>query len=142
MPVIIALILIAAIYLFGSVQMTGTDRPPAPTPQIDKMALAIANAEGSPADWNNPGDLTIAFGYPTLGTMNSAGVLKFATSADGWNALYHQLSLIVSGGSRYTLSDTIGTFGNGYSGGDPNWAVNVANYLGVTTDTPLGDVLA
>lgn len=121
---------------------TPPNMPPAPSPQIAQVAQAIARAEGSPVEWNNPGDLTISFGYPTLGTANSAGVLKFTNAADGWNALYKQLLAIVNGGSRYTLQDTIATFGNGYSGGDPNWAVNVASFLGVTPDTPLGDILA
>lgn len=115
--------------------------PPAPSPQILSMALAIQAAENSPAEWNNPGDLTASFGYPTVGVANSAGVLKFQNCMDGWNALYKQLGAIVNGTSRYSLQDTLATFGMGYSGGDPNWAQNVASKLGVTIDTPLGDLL-
>lgn len=116
-------------------------RPTAPSPQIDAMALAIQKAEGSKSSWNNPGDLTKSFGFATTGVANSAGVLIFATSDDGWNALYAQLSAIVNGNSHYTLDTTLADFGSGYSGGDPNWAVNVANALGVGTDATLGDVL-
>lgn len=116
-------------------------QPPAPTPQIGNVANAIAKAEGSNTDWNNPGDLTLSFGFPVAGIANSAGVLKFVNCADGWNALYQQLQLIISGGSRYSLSTSIADFGAGYSGGDPNWAKNVSAALGVSPDTPLGAVL-
>lgn len=118
-----------------------TPQPPAPSPGIGAVANAIAYAEGSNPAWNNPGDLTASFGFPTTGTVNSAGVLAFASCADGWNALYAQLQLIIQGGSRYSLADTIRSFGQGYSGGDPNWATNVSAQLGVSPDTPLSGVL-
>ena len=105
------------------------------------MAQAIANQENSESDWNNPGDLTASFGYPTLGVAISAGVLKFKNCSDGWNALYAQLSAIVNGQSRYTTNTTLADFGFAYSGGDPNWAKNVASDLGVDTSTTLGEVL-
>lgn len=116
-------------------------QPPAPSPQIGQMAAAIAQAEGSNPAWNNPGSLTASFGYATTGVGNSAGVLIFATCTDGWNALYAQLSAIVSGNSRYGLDTTLASFGMSYSGGDPNWAKNVASLLGVSTNTTLGSVL-
>lgn len=141
MELILALLLVAALYLLG-LHVGHCDPPPAPSESILAMAKAIAVAEGSDPDWNNPGDLTLSFGFPTLGTANSAGVLKFQNCADGWQALYKQLEAIVNGNSRYSLSDTIASFGLGYSGGDSNWAVNVANELGVTPDTQLSDVLS
>jgi hypothetical protein len=143
MPIlVIALLALAALVLFeGAMGKHCGDQPPAPSQEIFDVAAAIALAEGSNPDWNNPGDLTISFGYPTVGTANSAGVLKFQNCADGWNALYKQLSAIVSGNSRYSLSDSIADFGAGYSGGDPNWAVNVARELQTTPDAPLGSVL-
>jgi hypothetical protein len=116
-------------------------QPDAPSLAILAVANAIAIAENSPSDWNNPGDLTISFGYPTLGTANSAGVLKFENLADGWNALYRQLSAIVNGTSRYSLSDSLTDFGAGYSGGDPNWAINVARTLRVDPNVSLGSIL-
>lgn len=117
-------------------------KPAPPSPQIGAFADAIAKAENSNPEWNNPGSLTVSFGYPTSGVGNSAGVLMFETPEDGWNALYKQLEAIVNGTSRYTLNDSIATMGEQYSGGDPNWAVNVAAALGVPQSTQLGDVLA
>jgi hypothetical protein len=142
MYLIYSLLAIAAIYLLGVNLSSSGNQPPAPSPAIFAVAKAIAAAEGSNPDWNNPGDLTASFGFPTSGTVNDAGVLKFNSSADGWNALYKQLESIVNGSSRYSLEDTIASFGLGYSGGDTNWAVNVANALGVTPDTQLSDVLS
>lgn len=143
MPAILLIVLaaVAAWLLGGLMNRPNTPQPPAPSPQIAALAAAIAVAEGSDPDWNNPGDLTISFGYPTNGVANSAGVLKFANGTDGWNALYRQLSAIVNGTSRYTLDTTLAAFGLGYSGGDPNWAKNVGNELGVSPDTTLGDIL-
>jgi hypothetical protein len=144
---IIILLILGAAALFvlasnSNSSSTPASTPFAPSPQIAKFAQAIARAEGSNPAWNNPGDLTISFGYPTFGAVNSAGVLRFQNPGDGWAALYHQLSAIVNGSSRYSLTDdTIASFGQGYSGGDANWAVNVSNYLGVTPDTPLNEVL-
>jgi hypothetical protein len=138
--IIIVLLAFAAFLLLG-IPLSENEQPPAPSQEIFDVAAAIAKAEGSNPDWNNPGNLTTAFGYPTLGTVNSDGVLKFQSAVDGWNALYHQLSLIVSGNSRYSLTDTIATFGQGYSGGDPNWAVNVATELQTTPNATLGSVL-
>lgn len=146
--ILAALLGIALILIIGASQTVkasnaaGCPPPPAPSPQILQMAQAIATAENSPVAWNNPGSLTASFGYPTSGTGNSAGVLMFTNCADGWNALYKQLSAIVNGQSRYTLSDTLTSMGIVYSGGDPNWAKNVGAALGVSPDTQLGDILA
>ena len=142
---LIALLVAAGIFIGGNLGDDNTPNAPqpiAPSPGIQAMAKAIAKAEGSNPDWNNPGDLTLAFGYPTNGKANSAGVLKFVNSVDGWSALYKQLQLIVSGNSAYySLDTTLAEFGDGYSGGDVNWAVNVARTLGVSTDATLGSIL-
>lgn len=96
-----------------------------------RLAAAIKVAEGSKPAWNNPGDLTYAFGYPTIGVANSAGVLIFAYSEDGWQALCQEVSLMLNGRSHvYKLDDTMEQVGLKYSGGDPNWAHNVCSYLG------------
>ena len=147
MIVIVILLLGAAVLLlFGAasnMSKTNCPPPPAPSPQILAMAQAIQVAEGSPAEWNNPGDLTASFGYPTNGTGNSAGVLIFVNCEDGWNALYKQLEAIVNcTSSHYSTDQTLAQMGLTYSGGDPNWAKNVAASLGVSTDTQLGDILA
>lgn len=108
--------------------------------KIDALARAIAFAEGSPASWNNPGDLTKSFGYPNEGPQNTAGVLKFSTLEDGWRALYVQMQDILDGNSHFRLTETLEDFGMTWAG-DPNWAVNVAKQLGVTTNTTLAEVL-
>jgi hypothetical protein len=142
MLLVIILIALAGFFLFGTgMSNTNCPQPPAPSPQIFSVAAAIALAEGSNPEWNNPGDLTISFGYPTDGIVNSAGVLKFQNCEDGWNALYKQLSAIVNGNSRYSLDITLSMFGEGYSGGNPDWAVNVARALGVSENTTLGEIL-
>jgi hypothetical protein len=140
---VILLISLAGFLLFVSESPNSGNclQPPAPSQQIFSLASAIALAEGSNPEWNNPGDLTISFGYPTIGVANSAGVLKFHSCEDGWNALYKQLSAIVNGTSRYSLDTSLAMFGVGYSGGDQNWAINVARALGVSTETTLGEIL-
>lgn len=122
--------------------MTHDNKPPAPNPAIDALAVAISSAEGAPKAWNNPGDLTRSFGYANKGPQNADGVLAFNTIEDGWGALYAELLLIQRGASIHSLSQTLADFGLSWSKGDPNWSVHVANKLGVTPDTPLGDVLA
>lgn len=139
--IIAFLLLSAALLLGGNLLHENANAPTPPTPAIGSLANAIALAEGSNPAWNNPGDLTISFGYPTSGAVNSAGVLQFVNPHDGWNALYKQLLAIQNGNSRYKLTDTLADFGMGYSGGDPNWAVNVASALGIDPSTQLGEIL-
>jgi hypothetical protein len=127
--------------LFAAKPVYGEDMTAAPSDKVKRLAEAISVAEGSPFGWNNPGDLTKSFGYATLGVGNSAGVLKFATPQDGWNALYAQLNAIILGQSHWSLDTTLEDFGLGYSGGDSNWAVNVANQLGIDTSVTLREIL-
>lgn len=116
------------------------------------FAEAIASAEGffrsgsRPQRNNNPGDLTLAFGQPTTGKDGSFPI--FATVDAGWTALYTQVNEMFFGGSAYyNPSMTIAQVGYTYANGanDPqgaaNWAVNVASYLGVTSDTVLSDLM-
>jgi hypothetical protein len=143
MPVIVALVA-AGLLWFLATTLGGAvsiNKPQAPTMAIGLLADAIAKAEGSNPAWNNPGDLTKSFGYVTTGVANSDGVLIFLRLEDGWQALYKQLEAIISGNSHYTLSTTLADFGFGYSGGDRNWAVNVADALGVDPSVTLGSIL-
>src|SRR6516165_5090507 len=123
----VALVIIAALALGGSAAMnTG------PGGIVQQFAQAIANAEGwfvagsRPQRNNNPGNLT-----------DSAGAFRiFSTVADGWAALYEQVSLMFYGGSaHYDPSMTIAQVGAIYAAGDSNWSNNVASYLGVTPQT-------
>jgi hypothetical protein len=99
-----------------------------------KLAKAIAVAEGSNPEWNNPGDLTgkDAGSFRTCGVANKEGVLKFVNADDGWSALHIKVHRMLSGNSAvYPLTLTLEQVGLKYSGGDANWSRNVANYLGV-----------
>ena len=149
--------LIAAAFLFftvlGGQQQVDTQSTQAPTANyqginsgiVQQFAQAIASAEGYgvagaiPTLANNPGDLELGdLGNGTLGE----GITVFSTIANGWAALYNQVGLMFSGKSKvYAPSMSISQVGNSYSGGDPNWAINVAAFLGVTTDTTLQSLL-
>ena len=110
---------------------------------VYRLAKAISVAEGSNPSWNNPGDMTYAHGAPTKGAVNADGVLWFYNVEDGWQALYHEVSLMLNGRSHvYKLTDTLQQVGLKYSNGDPNWAVNVAKYLGVPETTTLQELAA
>ncbi len=127
--------------------------PPAPNQAIGALARAIAIAEGSPAFWNNPGDLTEgdAGGYQLQRDpagnviVNSAGVVRFVNLADGVNALYRKLLNIQSGASRvYSTALSLADFAQIYTGGDnaAAWARNVAAELGLDpTQNTVGDAL-
>jgi hypothetical protein len=125
----------------------------APSDFIGKLAQAITIAEGSPAEWNNPGDLTQgdASGYDLQRDgngnllVNSAGVVRFVNQADGVNALYRKLQRIQAGASRvYSTAMSIAQFAQIYTGGDnaDSWANNVASFLGLDPNgNSVGDAL-
>ena len=127
--------------------------PAAPNDAVGALAHAIAVAEGSPSDWNNPGDLTEgdASGYQLQtdadGNLlkNSAGVVRFANLADGVNALYRKLQHIQDGISRvYSQGLSLAQFAQIYTGGDnaSSWANTVANLLGLDANgNSVGDAL-
>ena len=110
-----------------------------PSRKIRRIAEAIARAEGYgvpgaiPTVRNNPGNIKDASGrirtYPTVG--------------DGWDALYRQVLLMLTGESRwYRPEMTIAEVARIYTGESTymDWARNVARILGVTPDTRLRDV--
>ena len=114
-----------------------------------QLAKAIAHAEGFgppenlPTRANNPGDLTglDAAGFPTNGTANDEGVWNFVNLADGWEALYIKVNRMLAGRSAvYPLTMTLEQVGLKYSGGNPDWAANVAAFLGVPTTTTLAEL--
>lgn len=111
-----------------------------PDPVV-RLAKAIAMAEGSNPAWCNPGDMTYAHGHPTKGTVNADGVLWFCNVDDGWDALYHEVSLMLNGRSHvYNLTNTLQQVGLKYSNGNSDWAKNVAAYLGVDESTTLAQL--
>lgn len=114
---------------------------------IKRMAQAIARAEGFyvagsvPARAHNPGDLKmINWTGPTLGE----GISVFQSDDAGWNALYRQLYLILTGDSRvYNLDMTIAEMGQKWTVTQQiPWSNNVANALGVPVTSPLWSILA
>jgi hypothetical protein len=106
---------------------------------ISSFSNAVAGAEGYgasstnlPTSTNNPGD---------IGTTGNGTVAGYATPEAGWAALDSQVSKMFTGTSKiYNPNMTIAQVGNAYSNGDPNWAVNVANKLGVSPDTTLAQL--
>lgn len=110
---------------------------------VQRLFAAIKSAEGSNPDWNNPLDMTISLGLPNAGPQNQDGVLKFLNLADGVYVGCHQCWLMLTGKSEiYKLTDTLEVVGMKYSNGDPNWAKNVADFLGVSITTTLGEIAA
>lgn len=105
-------------------------------PGLSPLGQAIANAEGYgvpgaiPTLNNNPGDLT-----------DGGKILSYGSITDGINALQSQVTAMLTGSSKYyNPSMTIAEVGQTYANGDPAWAANVSNYLGVSPDTPIGQL--
>lgn len=115
-------------------------------PQVDRIAEAIAHAEGffvngsRPQRNNNPGNLTDSFGYQTVGYDGSFPI--FVNVAAGWAALKDQIRKMLDGTSRYYSPDmTIAEIANVYTATEKDaWAANVARELGVSINTPLNQV--
>ena len=115
-----------------------------PSPKVLQLAQAIAKAEGFgvpeafPTRVHNPGDLCL--GDKGWGTQ--AGKTVFPDDAAGWDALYHQCGLMLSGQSHvYSLDMTFLQVAQAYTGGDnPSaWAQIVAEACGTNIETTLGE---
>ena len=119
-----------------------------PDSVVQAIAMAIARAEGFfsgptalPVRANNPGNLKL--GDAGRGTIG--GKTIFATIEDGWNALYRQIRLMLTGASKYYSPEmTIAQVAAIYTGGDNAlaWAKNVAVSLGVSIQTKLGELIS
>lgn len=110
---------------------------------VIRFSMAVAAAEGSDPAWNNPGDLTgmDSGGFPTVGFGNKEGVWKFLNADDGWTALFIKIHRMLSGKSMvYPPTMTLMQMGMKYSGGDPNWALNVSNILDVSEELTLQQI--
>lgn len=115
-------------------------------PNVQKIAQAIALAEGfyvsgsRPARNHNPGDMTQDLIGKSVGTDGIFVV--YATDDDGWANLYAQIEKWLDGNSSHATSDsTILEIANFYTTTDQTaWATTVANELGVSLDTPIGEV--
>lgn len=149
----IAVVVFAALYYFlmgngGGIasDLTALGQP---SPQAQALAQAIALAEGFnvngsiPQRANNPGDITDVgqnFSGDT-GQRIGQNIIVFATPSDGWNALYSQVNLILSGSDPlYPSTDTLSMVGGTYANDPVNWPANVASVLGVSVNTTLGEI--
>lgn len=130
-----------AIFLVGlNYVSTGTT----PSDKTKAIAQAIAKAEGffvsgsEPQRAHNPGDLELG----DVGNGLLFNKTIFATDDDGWNALYHQIGLMISGDSKiYDPSMSWRDIAASWVGTSDanNWMLNVTNALGVLPDSTLGD---
>lgn len=115
-------------------------------PAIQQLGQAIARAEGFfvagsiPQLAHNPGDVKVPnWTGATLGN----GIPVFDSDAAGWNALNHQLYLILVGqSSYYNLDMTIADMARTWTKTQADaWALNVATFLGVDPSAPIWSVL-
>jgi hypothetical protein len=107
--------------------------------RIRRIAYAISKAEGYgvagaiPTVRNNPGNI-----------KNKAGVIAtYPTPAAGWEALYKQVRLMLTGKSAYYKPTmTLEAIAKIYTGEAAymNWARNVARVLNVQTTTTLAEI--
>lgn len=115
---------------------------------IQKWASAIQQMEwgGKTPTNNNPGNLKGSGWQGQVGS-SSNGIAIFSSFADGWNALIKMLTNDASGySSIYSPSDTLYTYYAKYApasdNNDPvNYANFVANYLGVSPDAPISQLV-
>ena len=134
-----AYVLLTAFPDWGSMDTSADDR-------TQKLAQAIASAEGfykagsRPQRNNNPGDMTQDLIGKAVGT--DGPFVVYATPDDGWANLYAQINKWYSGTSnRADGTSTISELSSFYTTTEKQtWAVNVANNLGVSVDTPINQI--
>lgn len=135
------LLLIIALILLSAVAVTLVGTGIIMADKIKAIAEAIAKAEG----WYHPSGTALPQRLNNPGNLKDAsGKLRtFDTPQDGWNALYRQVNLMVSGLSRvYNPDMTIEQVAYLYTGNDnPNaWANIVSQQLGVDPSTTLRNI--
>lgn len=116
------------------------------SPQVEKLAQAIASAEGfyvsgSRASRNhNPGDMTQDLIGKGIG-MDGPFVI-YGSDADGFANLFAQINKWLRGESpNATAESTISDLSHFYTtDNQASWAMNVANAAGVSIDTPIGAI--
>jgi len=140
--VIVALVGIGYVLLLafpGGLNSSADDR-------TQKLAQAIAGAEGfyvqgsRPQRNHNPGDMTQDLIGKAVGT--DGPFVVYANDADGWANLYAQINMWYSGASNNADgTSTISDLSSFYTTTQKSsWAVNVANGLGVSVDTPINQI--
>ena len=160
-PLLSLLAIVAAVAIglsaiaHGATSLTPPFASRGPNDRVGVLAQAIATAEGyyAPGErdghslphWlNNPGSLKKpALGAESLPTWKDTGLIVFPTERMGWDALKHQVELMVTGNSSiYDPSDSIVDVAKKYAAGDPNWGKNVARKLGISPSCTLGEIAA
>ena len=157
-PLLSLLAIVAAVAIGLSAIADGAGLTPpfasrGPNDRVGILAQAIATAEGyyapgerdghSLPQWlNNPGSLKKpALGAESLPTWKDTGLIVFPTERMGWDALKHQVELMVTGKSSiYDPSDSILDVAKKYANGDPNWGKNIARTLGISPSCTLGEI--
>lgn len=109
-----------------------------PSLAFPSLDAAIINAEG----YGTPG-----YAYPTannpMDLMPGGTEATYPTIDAGLQAGDTMLQKIAAGlSSIYSPNQTLAQFGSTYSGGDPNFANNVASSLGVPTNTPMSQIFS
>ena len=112
-------------------------------------AIAVAEGYGKPGPThgaNNPGNITddgdVGCGCIQTGGPHGARITKYPTPEAGWAALERKIGRVFRGASTvYKLDMTIAEFALKWCG-DPNWGINVADCLGVRTDTTLAALIS
>lgn len=144
------MLLLAAILMLGAVVLVKSIGGAMTTPDsvVQNIAKAIAVAEGyyesgsRPARNHNPGDMTEDLIGKSVG--RDGIFVIYASDDDGWANLYAQIEKWLNGTSSHAgPSTTIAQVSQFYTTTDQtDWATNVANELGVSVDTRLGDITA
>jgi len=150
---VLAIVTALAMGLTGVRSLTLPLSSPAPYDHVGILAQAIATAEGfyAPGErdghslphWlNNPGSLKKpSLGAQSLPTWKDTGLVVFPTERMGWDALNHQVELMLTGTSNiYEPSDSILEVAKKYADGDLNWGKNVAKQLGISPECTLGQI--
>jgi len=100
---------------------------------LDELVEAIRRTEGADPDLHNPGNLV---------GFHSGQIMSFPTEEQGVHALKNALNRIADGKNpAFTPDMTLEEAGKVYSNGDPNWAKNVAQILGVSIQTPFAKLI-
>lgn len=108
------------------------------TDQVQRIAQAISVAEG----YGKPGEIPTVRNNPGNIRDPSGAIGTYATNEDGWEALYRQVRAMLVPSSLYDPSWPLTEIARVYTGESAymNWANNVAAVLGVSTDTPFGEL--
>lgn len=110
---------------------------PIPDTQIERIAKAIARAEGFFTDSQLLQRLHNPVGLKPVG---GGSLIQFPTEYDGWQAAYRQIRLILTNQSSvYNKDMSIAQIAPLWTGGDKpdEWALIVSSQLGIDKNEPI-----